>query len=426
MDSDLAGAVFRRWENGLPVSEINFYKAASILGVDPAAALTEARYYTALDSWLSKDAAMSPVERHYFSLAVGEDPDHLEKVASAYSVDPDLLLVQKLAARGFHPDLEKIALMLPPEAIEEMLLAQQEQEAGGGGGPDQGPGGGQAAGDPGAAQDPAAALAPQGPQPGAQLQQDPNQRFKPAPTAPDQIMPGEAGNLDALLQEQQGAFGGQAEENGGLPPSGAEQPPPPPPAPNDRILQVAPQMDPETAQRYGDKLTEFEEQMGMPISDPKQMVKFVESMQKVDTKYMQEGIKQFAEQQEAEMGIGQQVAGSTPTVKGFGPNDPPPGQGAAGAGGPPSPGGAPGGAGGPPGGGAPGGEDPAAAAAEAEGAGGPPMAGAGGGKPKVQPGQPLPAAQAAGTKPKPGGPGGQAAEKVAHAARALARAHLGV
>lgn len=379
MDRELAGAVYQRWERGLPVTEASFYKAATVLGVDADAALTEARFLTAFDKYASENRPMTPFERVYFSLACGDDPSVLEKVASIYGVDQDEILVRKLAGRRFQPDLEKIALMMPPEVAQETMAQLQEQQA--------------AEGGEGGEEEAAAAeeaMGPQGPMDGAQLQQDPTQRFKPSPTAPDQLPPDAMGNLDALVAEQQGVHGQQAEQNGGMPPSGMPEPQPPPPDSTERIQQVAPGMDPETTQRYADKLTEFEEQMGMPISDPKQMVKFVQAMQKVDAKYMDEGIKQFAQQKEQEAGIGQTVPGQGPTVPGFE-------GGAAGAGG---------GAGGAAG---PGGQ-----------AGGPPA----GGKPKIAPGQPLPAAAAA--KGKGGGAQPQedpnsAIAKVAAAGRILAQ-----
>lgn len=313
MDFELASAVFRRWEDGLPVSETNLYKAASVIGVDPDAVLTEARFLTAFDKYAAAQRPMTQIEFAYFSLAAGVNPYHLEKTASRNNLDPEELLVEKLRSSNFKADLEKIALMLPPEAIQEMLAQQQAQ--GGGGDPSQGGAPGGQGQDPQAAAEQAAA--PQGPQAGAQVQQDPSQRYKPAPTAPDQITPSSSGNLDALLQEQQGIYGQQAQDNGGLPPSGQEEPAPPPPSPEERIQQVAPGMDPETTQRYAAKLQEFEQQSSMPISDPKQMVKFVEGLQKVDVKYLDQGIKQFMQDQEAQAGIGQTV--DQPTVAGFGP-----------------------------------------------------------------------------------------------------------
>src|SRR3954466_9212833 len=111
MDRDLAGATLRRWELGLPVSEVAFYKAAAVMGVDPGAALTEARFFSSLDRYLAAGEPMTDAQHFYFSSAAGEDPGHIEKVASAYRLTRDELVMRKLAAQRFSPSLEKIALM---------------------------------------------------------------------------------------------------------------------------------------------------------------------------------------------------------------------------------------------------------------------------------------------------------------------------
>lgn len=368
MDRELAGAVLQRWEEGLPVAETALYKAASVLGIDPDAALMEARFYTHLDRFLLEKRAMSTSERILFSLAAGINPFEMVKTASKYKLSSDELVLFALREKGFVPDLEKLANL---SAV--------------GGDPTVAAGPGAMMPEMGAlpegSGDLPAMAAP--PQPGAAVQQQPQTRFKPSPMAPEQVPPGPGGNLDALLQEHQQVFGQQAQDNGGLPPAGQPQPPPPPPPAEERVKQVAPGIDEETAARYGQKLDEFEQQNGMPISDPKSMVKFVEMLQKVDAKRVDQGIKAFGQQleqqQAAELGVGTQ-----PTVKSM------PGQG----------GGAQMGAGGTPQGGG---------MMGANGAASP-----GGAQKPPQPKQP----------PQPNaGPQQAAAEKVANAARALARAH---
>jgi hypothetical protein len=360
MDRELAGAVFRRWDQGLPVAETNLYKAASVLGVDPDAALAEARYYTALDRHLMSGESMSDGERVYFSAAAGWNSNSMDKLAGAYGLTPDELIIHSLRERDFQPALEKLALMPPPELIQEMI-AQQAAAGGDGGGGQQQPG-----------QEEAMAA---GPQQGAVVQQQPQARVRPSPTAPEQIPASQGGNMQALLEELQGVHGDQAAENGGLPPANMPEPPPAPPSPEERIQQVAPGMDPETTGRYAQKLQEFEQQMQMPITDPKQMVKFVQALQKVDSKYIDQGIKEMAQQAEQEMGIGTQVQ---PTVPGFGQQ----GAGGAVAGG----GAAQGGAG---------------AGAGADGDGSAMAAGPPGSKPSAKPPAPQ-AAQAAGAPPQSG------------------------
>lgn len=294
MDRELAGAVIKRWEDGLPVAETTFYKAASVLGIDPQGALREARFFTHLDRFLLEKRAMSATERKYFSAAAGYNPHAMIKTAAAHGFSPDELILEALRERDFVPDLEKLALLMqdpsgaglqsggaePPPAVDGAVPGPQDPNA--------------------------------VPKQGVSVQQQPQARFRPSPTAPEQIPGSPDGNLDALLQEMQGMAPQQAQENGGLPPSGA-QPQGPPPNPNERVMQVAPDLDAETAQRYGEKLVEFEQTIQMAITDPKQMVKFVKELQKVDGKRIDDGIKAFGEQleqeQAAEMGVN-----TTPTV----------------------------------------------------------------------------------------------------------------
>lgn len=292
MDRELAGAVFKRWEDGLPVAEVSLYKAASVFGIDPQAALAEARFYTCLDRYLLEKRAMTKNERQLFSLAAGFEPGVMVKSAAAFGLSPDELIVGALRELNWVPKLANLSagggdttVAGPPNAQAAMQQSQQPEQA---------------------------MAAP--PQPGKMVQQIPQARQKPTPTAPEQIPASPDGNLDMLLQEHQGVFGQQATDNGGMPPAGMPEPPPPPPAPEERIRQVAPDVDEETATRYGQKLQEFEQQIQMPIADPKSMVKFVKELQKVDGKRIDQGIKAFGEQleqeQAAELGIGQ------PTVSG--------------------------------------------------------------------------------------------------------------
>ncbi len=381
MDRELAGAVLDRWRDGLPVREGTLYKAASALGIDPQAALMEARFYTHLDSYLLEKRAMTRGERRLFSLAAGIDPRTMVKTASAYGLSQDELIIAALRERDFVPNLEKLALMAP--------MPGQDPA----GGPTPPAGAPAVEGAPSA--DPAAELAAP-PVPGAEVQQAPEARFKPSPTAPEQAPPTPQGNIDQLLQEHAGIFGQQAQENGGQPPAGMPAPPAPPPPPEERIMQVAPNLDPETAARYGEQLTRLEQGIQMQVSDPKQMVKFVKELQKVDGKKIDQGIKAMGQELEQEQAAELGVDG-TPTVDGpagAGANQnkvmaPKPGQEA----------------------GDEAGGDPAAAAG---GGGGPPGAG---GPPKKKP-APAPA-QAPGGEPPV-----EAAEKVAGAARAFARALL--
>jgi len=306
MDRELAGAVLRRWEDGFPVAETTFYKAASSLGIDPDAALLEARYYTVLDSYLLEKRAMTPAERVVLSYAAGISPNAMVKTASAHGFSPDELVLEALREQRFVPDLEKLANM-----------------SGIGGDPTVDPAMAGAPQDP--AQQQAAGVMGAPPQQGMQVQQAPMARSKPSPMAPEQLSEQPGGNLDALLADQQAVYGQGAQENGGLPSAGMPPPPPPPPSPEERISQVAPNLDEETIARYAEQLPRFEEGIGMQISDPKQMVKFVKELQKIDGKRIDQGIKamgtQLEQEQAQELGVD-----STPTIDGPG--------GGAGGGGP--------------------------------------------------------------------------------------------
>lgn len=403
MDRELAGKVIEKWENGEAVSETHLYKAAQAIGINPMAALVEARFYTYLDNCLLEKRAMSLGERAVFSAAASIPLGVMTKTASAHGFSPDELIIEALRERNWVPDLKKIANLAAFQAG-----AQKEQQQGGA--PGGMPPGGPQQPDPSQVQQQAGDAMMAQPQPDAMLQQQPQARFKPSPTGPEQVPPSPMGNLDDLVQQGQQVFGDQATQNGGVAPQGMPTPAPPPPSPQERIQQVGPNLDPETVSRYAEQLQRFEEGFGMQIADPKQMVKFVKELQKVDGKKVDQGIKamgqQLEQEQAAELGVD-----TAPTIDG-------PGGGMPGAGGPgkamspkaPPPGAEgqePSPQGGPPQAQSTGGEESSAGAQ-------PPQQGPSNGPPppkKQPPQQPQQAAQAA-------------VEKVAHAARALARASI--
>lgn len=330
MDRELAGVVIQSWEAGEPVSETQLYKAASALDIDPMAALIEARFYTYLDKCLLEKRAMSRGERIVFSAAAGLEDRVMVKSASAYGLSPDELILEALREQDFVPNLEKIANLA---AMAAGMDPSQGQGGPGGGGkkppsqgmqmgpmgaqemqpqspmPDPSGGGGaeQAAGD--------IMMAP--PSPDAMLQQQSSARVKPSPTGPEQIAASPMGNLDELVQQGQQVYGEQATGNGGSAPQGMPEPAPPPPSPEERVKQVGPNLDDETVARYAEQLMRFEEGFGMQVSDPKQMVKFVKELQKVDGKKVDQGIKamgqQLEQEQAQELGVD-----STPTIDGPG------------------------------------------------------------------------------------------------------------
>lgn len=382
MDRELAGVVLEKWGAGEAVGEVQLYKAASALGIDPMAALVEARFYTYLDSCLIEKRAMSVGERIVFSAAAGMSPGPLVKTASAYGVSADELIIEALRERDFVPDIVKIANLSAAGGDPTMMDPAVMQQAG------------------------AAMAAP--PQQDASVQQQPIARFKPSPTGPEQTMAAPGGNMDELLQQGQQAFGQQAQDNGGTAPAGMPEPAPPPPSPEERIQQVGPNLDQETVARYADQLQRFEAGFDMQISDPKQMVKFVKELQKLDGKRIDQGIKamsqQLEQEQAAELGVD-----SAPTIDG-------PGGGAGGGPGTqmaPKPG-----------------QDNAAGGAEGSPQGGPPAAQSVGGDASAN-AQQLQGQQAPQQSPQPPKkqppaqpPADAAVEKVAHAARVIARASL--
>jgi hypothetical protein len=379
MDRELAGAVLERWESGLPVSETTLFKAASALGVDPEIALVEARFYTYFDKYLIEKRAMSELERIVFSGCAGLNPFSMEKTASAYGIDPDDLVIEALRRRGFVPNLEKLADLGGPPTVE-------------GPGPID-------MGDPAQMQSMQQALGIMGapPQQQAMLQQQPSVR--PSPTAPSQIPASPGGNLQDLLTQQQATYGQGAMDNGGLPPSGMPQPPPDPPTPEERVQQVGPNLDPDTVSRYSEHLVRFEQGINMQVADPKQMVKFVKELQKVDGKRIDQGIKamgqQLEQEQAAELGVSgvPTIDGQAPTTSVLGPK--------------------------------PGGQSGQGADAQGQQQQSPAQPPQG----NPQAASPMPQQKPAGPpqQPKPQQPQppkAMAAEKVAHAARALARAHF--
>lgn len=292
MDQELATAVFHRWNAGEPVAETTFHKAASVLGIDPDDALLEARYYTMLDYDLAKVASgypLSDADLHFYAAAAGGSHDAFTKTASVYHLHPQDLILQKLASRQWVPDLDGIKLSMMMGGMEDPMAA----------------GGGMEAGMMGPAGAEGAEAGMPGPVPGQDVQQAPQQRFKPSPMAPAQVPPSPQGNMQQLArqamepsppsQDMMGGMGVGGEGSGtDMAPS---TPAPPPPTPEEKLQQVVPDLPPETVGRYAEKLQEVEQQAGMPIEDPNQVQKFVAQMKKQDAKVIDDAIKQVGESQ---------------------------------------------------------------------------------------------------------------------------------
>lgn len=301
MDNELATQVFKRWAQGQPVAEQVFYKAASSLGLDPDDALLEARFYTCLDHDLKKLASGHMIDDwsvDLYSAAAGCDPRVITKTASAYSLHPLNLAMEKLEENGWVPDLEmlKVAMMAPTMADGAAgdQGAQMADPAA------QGGGGAQGGGQPDPSQQDMA-----GPQAGAQVQQDPMSRFKPSPMAPVQTPPSDQGNMEELAQSARhpeaggqagGAGMGQDPNAGSMMSQAGPQDPAPPMPPDQKLLAVQQNIPAEALNRWAGKFSELEQQVGMSIDDPQQIAKFIAQMQKDDAKMVDQAIKNMSVQ----------------------------------------------------------------------------------------------------------------------------------
>ncbi len=295
MDYDMATAVLSRWQDGEAVYESAIYKAAEALGADPQAALVEARFYTYLDNFLLEKRAMSDAERLLFSYASGFNSRPFIKTASMYGISPDDLIIEALVERNFVPDLEKIALIASPQETSKENTPEDS-----------------------ALPASVEGTMTQPPQRGALVQQQPSARIRPSPTAPEQVAPSDTGNIEELLAMAQQNNPQAAESGGGIAPSGAPSDPPQPLDSLSRVMQVGPNLDQETAGRYAEQLDRFEQGFGMQISDPKQMIKFVKELQKLDGKKIDQGIKAMSQQLEQEQAQELGIDGGTPTIDGGG------------------------------------------------------------------------------------------------------------
>ena len=304
MDHELAQAVLARWNDGLPVYEGTLYKAAALMGIDPDLALFEARYYTVLDNALMEKMAgydFAPWEKTLLSAAAGFDPRYMEKTASTYGLDHDELIIRALRERDWTPDLEKIAQSAMPPAAPPPQAAPP-------------------AAPQGEPQNPM--MAP--PQPGAEVQQQPDAReamMGGGPSASNPVPPSPEGNLDQILQMAQSAQG--AGQGGGLPPAGGEmdQPPSEPPSPEEKIQQVSPDLPPENVARYAQNLQQIEQQTGIGVTDPQQIQKIVQSGQKQDKKIIDQAIKDMEQQSQLQSSTSMAQKPAPPPGSGASPDE---------------------------------------------------------------------------------------------------------
>ncbi len=289
MNRDLAIAVFKRWDDGLPVNERIFYKAASVLVENPDLALAEARYYTILDSYLSRGGPMTSIEKNAFCLAYGN-----VKTASIKTRFDEYALLRTLCENEFIPDLNKLANLSGPPQDADVQQNQDQRQ--------------------GAVQDPESIQQLTG-NPAALMDQDwqGNPLYKPTPTAPGQLPPGgqgDSGNMNQLVsnnankdqieaQKQQAMVAQQAEQTKEQPQQGSKeqiqmlynQM-----TPEQKLQHAAPQVAPEDIQRYAQELSKIEQQTGIKIKDPAQVKKVVGGVEKKEKKIIDEAIKAQFEQ----------------------------------------------------------------------------------------------------------------------------------
>lgn len=360
MDKQLAEAVLLRWSSGLPVSEHNLYKAAEFFGEDPQLALDEARYWTKLDDYLSRGGPMTQYEKDYFKLATGaiefyEDLAGFTKIANKYEIPEEEIILRTLAQNEFVPYLYKLANDVGPQ---QGAQVQQDPAA-------RGEAISQATGNP-------AAL----------MSQDfqGNTLYRPTPTAPGQVPPGQNGNMDQLLYQESNKDMIEGQKNEAVKQQMMQQTQQQPQGgskeqiqqlynqmtPEEKAQHATPEAAPEELPEIAQYINQVEQQVGTKITDPAQIKKIYGEMQKAKKKEIDEAIKmQFQNQADASsagqfgpvpdrLGGGGGAPGGAPPGGDPGMGGPPPGgpqggPGAAppggGAGGPAKP---PGGAGGPP------------------------------------------------------------------------------
>lgn len=309
MNSQLAAAIFDRWNNGLPVSEHNLYKAAEFVGEDPQLALLEARYYTVLDNYLMRGGEMSPLEKNAFALFTGRSFGDFEKIASSCNITEDELIFRSLLSTEFIPYLYKAAESQPgpqdggvvqqnPDARQQAIENPQSIQ--------------QATGNP------AAMTTPdwQG-----------NPMYKPTPTAPGQVPPGKDGNMGQLMSNEANKGQIEAQKQQQMMSQLAQQTQQNPQAgskeqvqmlynqmtPQQKVQHAAPQVSPEDVDRHAQEVSKIEAQTGLKIKDPAQIKKIIGGIEKQDKQVIDQAIQQqFNQSQEMYGPLPGTPDGSTP------------------------------------------------------------------------------------------------------------------
>lgn len=290
LDKDLAFAVFNSFQAGEKIHDTMLEKAAHSIGISSREILQEAQLKTSATNFIKKAQRINRHELAYFSAACGYSPDEIIKVARLTESTPEEVIFTYLSAVEYKPHYK----------FAEIAAGQPQGET--------------------LQQDPSLLGNPQLP-PGAMTSQDMmgNLMMQPSPTAPQQIPPSDNGNMEQLLSNDQNKEQIQAEQEQAAAGQMLEQNPQPQP-PKEQIEQALSTADSMAKARYvmpggnedqlarlSQEIDAVEQQVQMPIKDPAQLKKIVQSIEKQDKKIIDEAIKARTDMMGGAVGGGDQM-----------------------------------------------------------------------------------------------------------------------
>lgn len=283
MDYQLARATLKNWNEGLPVAEKQLYKAAEVLDLNPKEVLREARFNTILDGYLARGGEMLNSERAYFSNSLGSDFNQVTKLGSI----ADELILRSLLEVNWTPDLRKLAFM---DSAEPDGIVQQQPDL--------------------------REMIQNNPDLIGQLVQPDQQgqiMARPTPSAPQQLPPSPQGNYQQLLWNEQNKPQIEQQQEEQMKQQMLAQNPAPQGnkeqlsmlyqqmTAQEKVQHSLPQCPPEQIEEMVQKIEQVEQQAGTAITDPKQIQKIYQEIAKLQTKKVDEAIKQISQQAQAEM-----------------------------------------------------------------------------------------------------------------------------
>lgn len=287
IDKDLALAILENFNNGFIVNEDMLVKAAESLDFSPREILKEARLRTVITDYLEKRASSNSL-KNYLALACGTNSERLEKIAFLQDSTPEFVAISYLQTQNFAPH-EKLAQMDDGSSTGQNLQ-----------------------------QNPALLQ-------NALLSNDPfgNVMYQPSPTAPAQIPPNEEGNFNQLLdnyenqdqmQAQQQQLGADSMLEQAAQEETQQQPGMQPTYSKEQITQALMQADaqgkakyvmpggtPEQLKRLSTEIGKIEQQTGIPISDPAQLKKVMQGIEKQEKAIIDQAIQANFETGQQEM-----------------------------------------------------------------------------------------------------------------------------